>query len=356
MAPTAADVRDVMVDGESGIHTLHPDVQYAPSLRRLTWPNGTIATTYSADEPDRLRGPQHHWAWCDELCAWRYPDQAWAMLMMGLRLGVRPRVLVTTTPRPIPTLRQLISDGLPRVHVTRGTTYDNLANLAPTYRNTILAQYEGTRLGRQELYAELLEDAAGALWRRADIELHRVTQAVPMRRKVVAVDPAVSSEVTSDETGIIVAGLGTDGHAYVLDDLSGRFTPADWARKANDARARWGASHIVAEANQGGDMVLSTLRTANSACPAKLVHAAKGKRSRAEPIAALYEQGRVHHVGSLPLLEDQLCSWDAAANAKSPDRLDALVWALTELGIQSRVGGGFRELQRISGEMPQWRV
>lgn len=327
---TAADARDVMVEGESGILACSPPWGrpiYEPSKRRVTWPNGAIATCYSADEPDRLRGPQHDAAWADELAAWRYPD-AWDQLMMGLRLGQSPRVVVTTTPRPVRLVRDLVR--AKTTHVTRGSTLDNLRNLAPSFRDAVLAKYEGTTLGRQEIYAELLDEAPGALWKRSLIDEHRVAQAPEMRRIVVAIDPATTANADSDETGIVVGGIADNGHAYILADLSMRGSPDTWARRAVGAYRVQKADRIVYEANQGGDMVAHTLRTVDKDAPLRAVHASRGKRTRAEPIAALYEQGRVHHVGSLGQLEDQLCNW-MPGSEDSPDRLDALVWCVTEL-------------------------
>src|SRR5581483_2846921 len=255
VAPTAADVRDVIVEGESGILAVSPGggrPLYEPSKRRLTWPNGAIATTFSADEPARLRGPQHDLAWCDELAAWRYPE-AWDMLMFGLRLGNDPRAVVTTTPRPTKLVRGLIAD--PNVAVTRGRSAENRANLAPAFLDRIVRRFEGTRLGRQELDAELLDDAPGALWSRATVEAARTDAAPELRRIVVAIDPAATSGADADETGIVVAGKDEAGIGYVLDDLSGRYAPAEWARTAIAAWRRHRADRIVAEINNGGEMV-----------------------------------------------------------------------------------------------------
>jgi phage terminase large subunit-like protein len=351
VAATAADARDVVVEGASGLVSICPPWNrplYEPSKRRLTWPNGAIASLYSADEPDRLRGPQHDAAWTDELAAWRYPE-AWDQLMFGLRLGTDPRVIVTTTPRPTPLVRQLIS--LPTTVVTRGTTYENRSHLAGAFYDSIVRQYEGTRMGQQELLAELLDDNPGALFRRDDIEKARVREAPPLVRMVVAIDPAVSTGESSNETGIVVAGLGSDGHGYVLADVSGRLTPYEWAQRAVDSYHAHRADRIVAEKNQGGALVESNLRTVDPRIPYKGVTATRGKKTRAEPAAALYEQGRVHHVGCFPKLEDQMCAWDpsaevarsrresvmaAASRSTSPDRMDALVWALTELLIEAQ--------------------
>jgi phage terminase large subunit-like protein len=325
VGPTAGDVRDVMVEGESGILNcgqVRPT--YEPSKRRLTWPNGAIATTYSADEPDRLRGPQHDAAWADEIAAWRYPA-AWDMMMLGLRLGTDPRVVATTTPKPV----KLVRDLLQTATVTRSTTYDNLDNLAPTFREQILARYEGTRLGRQELMAELLEDVPGALWTRDLIERSRGDAPEHLPRIVVAIDPAVTSGEQSDATGIIVVGADQNV-GWVLEDLSGRFPPDQWARLAVDAYRRWDADRIVAEANNGGDLVASVLHAVDRNVPVRLVRASRGKRARAEPVSALYEQGRIIHAGTFPELEDELCVW-TPDTAESPDRLDAMVWGLTDL-------------------------
>lgn len=325
IGPTAGDARDVMVEGESGILNCGPvRPTYEPSKRRVTWPNGAIATTYSADEPDRLRGPQHDAAWADEIAAWRYPA-AWDMMMLGLRLGADPRVVATTTPKPVKLVRDLLQTAV----VTRSTTYDNLDNLAPTFREQILARYEGTRLGRQELLAELLEDVPGALWTRDLIERSRGVVPDDLSRIVVAVDPAVTSGEDSDQTGIVVVGtIGNVG--YLLEDLSGRFPPEQWARLAVDAYRRWGADRIVAEANNGGDLVTTVLQAVDRNVPVRLVRASRGKRARAEPVSALYEQDRVVHAGTFPELEDELCVW-TPGTTESPDRMDALVWGLTDL-------------------------
>ncbi len=332
VAATAGDARDTMIEGESGLLSVFPNSErprYEPSKRRVTFSNGAIATAFSADEPDRLRGPNHDLAWCDELAAWRYPD-AWDMLIFGLRIGDQPQALVTTTPRPTKIIRELVKRD--DVVVTRGSTFENKQNLAPSFLHEITERYEGTRLGRQELHAEILDDVDGALWNREMIEAARTSTMPDMKRIVVAIDPAVSSKETSAETGIIVAGVDEAGHGYILEDCSIRGTPLEWANEAVAAYHRLQADRIVAEANQGGDMIRHTLDTVDRNIPIRLVHASRGKRVRAEPIAALYEQNRVHHVGSFPDLEDQLCSW-VPDLSNSPDRLDALVWALTELVV-----------------------
>ncbi len=335
VAPTAADVRDTMVEGDSGLLSIYPPHQrpmYEPSKRRITFHNGTTAITYSADEPDRLRGANQDLAWADELAAWRYPE-AWDMLIFGLRIGKNPRAIVTTTPRPIALIKNLI--GRDDVHVTRGSTFDNRANLAPTFLREVTDRYEGTRLGRQELHAEILDDVQGALWDRAVLDDNRVREHPELVRIVVAIDPAISSHTDSAETGIIAAGIDAAGHGYILEDSTVRGTPNEWATAAITAYHKTSADRIIAEANQGGDMVSHTLRTVDANIPLKLVHASRGKRTRAEPVAALYEQGRVSHVGAFNTLEDQLCSWVPGVGP-SPDRLDALVWALTELMVDGQ--------------------
>jgi phage terminase large subunit-like protein len=325
VAETAADVRDTVVEGESGILACSPPwflPTYQPTKRRLTWPNGTIATTYSGDAPEQLRGPQHHFAWCDEIAKWRYAQEAWDNLELGLRLGQHPQVVATTTPRPIPLLRQLLAD--PGTVVTRGATYENTVNLAATFKERILARYEGTRLGRQELYAELLEDTPGALWTRLVLERTRVRQVPPLRRIVIGLDPG-------NDAGILVAALGDDGHGYVLEDLSLSGSPATWAGQAITGYYKYKANLIVAEANHGGDMVITTIATQDAQVATKKVWASQGKYARAEPVSALYEKGRVHHVGMFAELEDELCNWVPGEGLPSPNRLDGLVWALTEL-------------------------
>lgn len=354
VAATAADARDVMVEGESGILAIsRPDFvpRYEPSKRRLTWPNGAMATTYSADEPRALRGPQHDAAWCDELAAWRYPE-SWDMLLFGLRLGQNPRVVVTTTPRPTVLVKSLMAKKT--TVLTRGSTYDNRANLAPEFFDDIVAAYEGTDLGRQEIYGEVIEDLAGALWKRRNIDDNRwgldpetgAPRRLPdLARIVVAVDPSVTSEEGSDETGIIVAGIDgppSKAHAYVLDDLSGRMPAEDWAREACAAYALWDADCIVAEANQGGDLVRTMIKMADPNAHYRKVTATRGKYVRAEPAAALYQQNRVHHVGVFAKLEDQQCNFTVDMDRKtmgSPDRADALVWALYELVVRHRPQG-----------------
>lgn len=357
VARTAADVRDVMVEGESGIMNLpgDPDFRptYEPSKRRITWPNGSQATTFSADEPAALRGPQHHFAWADELAAWPYED-AWDQLMFGLRLGENPRVIVTTTPRPIKIIRELLAQAEQEgpsgsVRVTRGSTRENEANLAKPFLAKLMRKYQGTRLGRQELDAEVLTDTPGALWTRGLMERAREGgKVVPeLKRVIIAIDPAVSTTAPDDvdlgsgkkgkrksnETGILVVGLGVDDHGYVLDDQSGIYTPIQWARKVHALAKTFHADRIVAEINNGGDLVEANMRSVWPNVPYKGVHASRGKRTRAEPIAALYEQDRVHHSAAFPSLEDQCTTWTPDSGEESPDRMDALVWGLTFLMI-----------------------
>ncbi len=307
-----------------------------PTRRKLTWPNGAIALTYSSWQPDQLRGPAFDGAWCDELAAWKYPREAWDNLQFGLRLaptpGGIPQVVVSTTPRPIPLLKELIADRT--TLVTGGTSYDNLANLPESYVERNIHRYEGTRLGRQEIHAELLLDTPGALWTIETLERTRVKDLPALARIVVAVDPAVSSAEGAAETGIIVAGAvpaqrGRPPECFVLDDLTLRGTPHDWASAAVAAYKTFRADRIVAEANQGGEMVAATIHAVDPKVPVLLVRAMRGKYVRAEPVAALYEQGLIHHVGMFPELEDSLVTW--VPGEASPDRLDALVWAVTAL-------------------------
>ena len=341
VAPTAADVRDVMVEGESGIINVCPPwfkPVYQPSIRRLTWPNGAMAITYSADEPERLRGTQHHAGWADELCAWRR-QEAFDQYSLGLRLGNHPQTIVTTTPKPQKLIRDLIADK--RNAVTRGSTFDNAANLSETFIENVKAQYEGTRLGRQEMYAEILDDVPGALWNLAMLEgLRRDIDHRSLKRIVVAVDPAVTSGADADETGIVVAGIDDAGMCYVLDDDSGRYTPDEMMRRIIQLYTRWEADRVIGEVNNGGDLIKSLLYTHDSRIPFTDVRATRGKVSRAEPVAALYEQKKVFHAGVFDALETQMCNFtvdfDKKAMGYSPDRVDALVWALTHLAVKPR--------------------
>jgi phage terminase large subunit-like protein len=330
---TAAEVRDTMLEGESGlIPTQKPwnPCVYEPSKRRVVWQNGAWATCFSGDAPDQLRGPNCHGAWLDELCKYKYSEATWNNLELVLRAGDHPRAVVSTTPRPISILKQLIAD--PQTCMRTWSTYRNLANLAPTFIRRILSRYEGTRLGRQELHAEILGDTPGALWNRDLLESTRVTAPPPLRRIVVGVDPTASVE---NEAGIVVAGLGQDGHGYILEDMSCVGTPAQWGAQVVTAYLKWRADRVIVEANNGGDMCLATIQTAARAAHVevalKKIHASKGKYARAEPVSALYEQQRCHHVGMFATLEDEQCSYTPAESTESPNHLDASVWAITEL-------------------------
>lgn len=365
VAETAADARDVMVgdgkgpDEASGLLQVHQKdfmPLYEPSKRRLTWPNGAIASIYNGNEPDQLRGPQHSAAWCDELCKWRYGQETYDQLQFGLRLGSNPQVLVSTTPKPIKLLKEIMAD--PGTVVTGGSTFENAGNLSPKFLEVVRRKYEGTRLGRQELAAEILEDVPGALWTRENIDKYRITlaklpQMPQMTRIVVAIDPAVTSGEDADETGIIAVGLGTDQRGYVLEDGSGQYAPSAWAKEAIKIYWLKKADRVVAEVNNGGDMVESTLRMVDPNVAYKAVHASRGKVIRAEPVSALYEQGRVSHVGAFLDLEDQLCAFTSdydRAKSGSPDRLDALVWALSELMVEEVAGWGIMEHYRRQSE------
>ncbi len=339
---TPAEVRDVMIANplKSGLLDVFPPAQrpvYLPSRGAIRFHTGAVAHVYSGEEPNSLRGPAHSHAWCDELPKFQYPSDVWNNLMLGLRAGLSPRCVVTTTPLPIPLLRRIMAD--PKTVVTRGTTYENLANLAPTFREQVLRLYEGTRLGRQELMGELLEDTPGALWTYE--RFRHVPAAPPLQQVVVAIDPAVTATAESDETGIVVAGLGEDGCGYVLHDASGRYSPQGWADRALDCAEAFETDHLVAEVNNGGDMVRHTLQLAARArgtfVRVQTITATRGKYLRAEPVAALYEQGRVAHVGppgTFDKLERQMAEW--VPGLASPDRLDALVYSLTTLFVRGR--------------------
>src|SRR5512145_460299 len=330
---TADDARDIMVNGESGILATCPRDErpiYKPSHRCLIWPTGAKSLIFTADEPERLRGKQHSKLWADELGSWRYAD-AWDQAMLGLRLGKNPQAVVTTTPRPTEIIKSLIAD--PTTHITRGTTYDNKANLAKAFFSRIISKYEGTRLGRQELLAEVLDDNPGALWNRKIIDSARVKDYPDLLRIVIAVDPAVSSNPDSDDVGIGAAGLGSDGEVYVLaDDTMSGPTPNEWGAQVVKTFDTWQGDLIVAEVNQGGDLVESNIRAQRDSVPVKKIHAKRSKALRAEPVAALYEQGKVHHVGTFPKLEDEMCDWNPTVpSQRSPNRVDWLVYAVTEL-------------------------
>ena len=331
---THHDVRSVMVEGVSGIMSVHHDADrpvLEASNHRLIWPNGSIAQLFSADDPDSLRGPQFDAAWCDELAKWRRAEATWDMLQFALRLGQQPRQLVTTTPRNIPLLVQLLAD--PMTVVSRAPTVANAENLAPSFVAELQRRYGATALGRQELDGEIITEVAGALWRREWLDEMRVATAPDLVRIVVALDPPVTATQASDACGIVVAGVGEDGRGYVLDDRTVRGRqPHEWARAAIAAYHDHRADRIVAEANQGGEMVVSVLRQVDGTVPVSKVHATRGKWLRAEPVAALYAEGRVAHAGRFDRLEAEMCSFGGATFAgHSPDRLDALVWALTAL-------------------------
>lgn len=347
VAPTNSDIKRVMVEGESGFLAIcwENDKTYkgveigkpvwSPTNRTLVWANGAKVEFYSAEEPERLRGPQFEAAWCDEICAWARQRETWDMLQFTLRLGSHPRVCLTTTPKSDKLIREILAN--PTTAVTYGSTFDNSANLADTYLTAVAAQYEGTRLGRQELYAEILDEAAGALWNRELLEKCEVDIKDPvdfaqqLNRVVVSLDPAVTANAESDMTGIIVAGVDSNGTAYVLEDCTDRYTPEGWASKAIDLYNKYSADRIVAEVNQGGDMVRHTLHTIDDSVPYRAVRASRGKMARAEPVSALYERGLVKHVRGLDELENQMVQWEPLGSIGSPDRLDSLVWAITDL-------------------------
>jgi len=309
---------------------------YEPSKRRLTWQNGAVATMFSAEEPERLRGPQHERIWADELAAWKYLRETWDMAMFGLRLGDRPRTCITTTPKPLPVVREIAKDE--RTVVTRGSTFDNAGNLAPSFLRAIEDKYAGTRLGRQELNAELLDDVPGALWTRDMIDEARKGVRLPdMSRIVVSIDPSGTrgDEDEGDSIGIIVAGKGVDGIGYIMADRTCKLSPDGWGRRSVAAYHEFKADRIIAERNFGGAMVEHVIRTIDRSVSYSEVVASRGKIVRAEPVAALYEQGKVRHVAGMERLEDQMCSMtsDGYLGEGSPDRVDALVWALTELMV-----------------------
>ncbi|WP_338027990.1 DNA-packaging protein [Croceibacterium selenioxidans] len=339
IAPTFQDARDTCIEGESGLLAVLPKTcveTYNRSLGELILFNGTRYKLFSATEPERLRGPQHHFAWCDELAA--FPDPAaWDQMLFGLRLGQHPQVIATTTPKPTPLILKLVrTEG---VMITRGSTFDNAANLPEGTLAHLRDRYEGTRLGRQELFAELLENVEGALWTADMIDGQRVRSMPDLQRVVVAVDPSgTKGNGGGDDIGIVAAGKGRDGRFYVLEDASCNLSPDGWARQVARTYDKWSADRVVAEANFGGAMIESVLRTAAPHLPIKMVTASRGKVVRAEPIAALYEQGKVSHVGEFGLLESQMCFMTGAGfkGEGSPDRVDALVWALTELSGAGR--------------------
>ncbi|PPD44519.1 MAG: ATP-binding protein [Methylocystis sp.] len=334
---TAADVREVMIEGVSGllaVHAARERPRWESSRRRLVWDSGVVAQAFSAEDPESLRGPQFHAAWCDELAKWRYARETWDMLQFGLRLGDWPRQLVTTTPRPMPLLKELIVH--PSTVLTRALTRENAAHLAPSFLESVIAQYAGTRLGRQELDGEIVEERKDALWTRDMLEAARVAEAPALSRIVVAVDPPASSGKRADNCGILAAGADVDGAIFVIADATlSAARPAQWARAAIALYHKLSADALVAEVNQGGEMVRAVLNEADASAPVTMVRATRGKYLRAAPVAQLYEQGRVKHVGAFPALEDEMCDFglDGLSSGRSPDRLDALVWAIAALAL-----------------------
>ncbi|CAH1656702.1 hypothetical protein CHELA1G11_13167 [Hyphomicrobiales bacterium] len=337
-----------MIEGVSGLLAIHPRHErptWTPTRRRLEWPNGAVAQAFSAEDPEQLRGPQFEAAWADELCKWRHAQETWDMLQFGLRLGTRPRQVVTTTPRPIPLLKKLTAD--PRTALSRAATRANAFHLAPAFLDTIVGRYAGTRLGRQELDGEIVEERADALWNRQAIEAGRADRAPPLTRIVVAVDPPASSGRRADACGIVAAGIDAGGQVFVLEDATReRARPAEWAAAAVALYRRLEADALVAEVNQGGEMVAAVIREIDPGVPVTAVRATRGKYLRAEPVAALYEQGRVHHVGALPVLEDEMADFGPGglSSGRSPDRLDALVWAVTALALTGQAEPRVRRL------------
>ena len=314
------------------IHPAHQRPKYEPSKKQITWPNGAIAQLFSAEDPDGLRGPQFGAAWCDELAKWRYAEKTWDMLQFALRLGAHPRQVVTTTPRPISLLKQILADAATRV--SRSRTIDNAKHLSPTFIADMRKRFGASALARQELDGELIEDRSDALWQRQAIEMARVSEVPPLRRVVVAVDPPVTSGAKADACGIVIAGIGADGRGYVLADRTLRgHAPTVWAKAAVTAFHEFAADRIVAEVNQGGELVEGVIRQIDPDVPVRRVRATRGKWVRAEPVAALYERGLVSHAGAFAALEDQMCDYgpDGLTGGGSPDRMDALVWALTDL-------------------------
>ncbi len=328
---TALDVRQTMIEiNPSSILKQSPDdfrPIYEPSKRQLTWPNGSIGLIYYGDEPDQLRGPQPHFAWIDELAKFKYSGDLWDQLEMVMRSGDKPEVLVTTTPRSIPVIKMILKD--PETVDVVGSTFENEANLAPKFLRRILKKYDGTRLGRQELLGQILDDAPGALWKRDQIEEDRCSEFPPLVRIVVAIDPAPTSTDESDDTGIVVAGLGENGHGYILAAKSIHDVPNVWAKEAISLYHLHKADRIIGERNNGGDMIETVIRAINKNVSYSTVWASRGKVTRAEPVAALSEKHEIHHVGTFSDLEDQLCQWEQGM--KSPDLLDAMVWAIAEL-------------------------
>lgn len=331
IGPTAGDVRDYMVYGPSGLLASAREGEtpvYEPSKRLLTWPNGAQAHLYTSEEPKHLRGPQHDTAWCDELCAWENQQEVWDMMQFGLRMG-EPRVIVTTTPRPQKLLRELMT--AESTVISSGSTFDNEENLAPEFIRAMRKKYAGTALGEQELYAKILSDVKGALWKKEHIK-HCTKENLPyIEKTVVAIDPSVAESGDGDECGILVMGLDGEGQVYILSDMSGNYSPNEWAAVANDLCLEYSVDCVVAERNNGGALVESVLRAFGVSTKVNLVWAAKSKKARAEPLVLLYEQGKVYHFGVMQKLEDEMVTWSAKAGEASPNRIDALVWGAFEL-------------------------
>lgn len=331
---TENDVRQVMIEGESGLLSVYPPEKrplYEPSKRQITWPNGTIATTYSAELYEQLRGPQFDAAWIDELAKFTYPEKVWDQLMFSLRLGKKPRVIITTTPKPLPFLKKLMKE--PGVFITKGSTFENARHLAKPFLQTMKLKYENTLLGKQELFADIIEENhCENLWTPTLLENAKKNyKDLSLKRIVISIDPAVTSNTNSDETGIIVAGINSENYGVVLEDLSLKTSPYQWAKRAIDAYHEFKADRIIAEVNMGGDLVESMIRVQDPNVSFKSVRASRGKYSRAEPIASLYQQNRIWHKKAFLELEKQMLYYAFEGNKKSPDRLDALVWGLTEL-------------------------
>lgn len=338
VAESFGDGRDYCIEGETGIKTLHPDLDWHRGYGEMTFPSGAKGKIFSAEDPESLRGPNNYFAWCDEIAKWRYLKQTWDMLMYTMRKG-DPRVVVSTTPKPYAFLKEI--KGRPNTVVTRGRTYDNIANLAPVYIDQVIKPYEGTEQGRQELDAEDLEDTADALWKRGTIEALRISRMPDLTTIAVGIDPNATG--TGDDAGIITAGIGPcnckgtwETHGFVLSDDTTSGGPRVWARDGVTAYHKFKADQLIAEDNNGGEMVEITIGTIPGAPPVKRIHASRGKHTRAQPVAMLYEQGKVHHVGTFAALEDELCTW--VPGMASPNRLDALVWALTEVLIGTSEG------------------
>ncbi len=350
VAETYGDAREIMIEGQSGLRAITLKSErpaYETSRRRLVWPNGAIAYCFSAEDPDGLRGFQFDVAWSDELCKWRYPEQTWSNLQLALRLGENPQQVVTTTPKPMPLLKRLLQ--AETTVTSRATSYDNRDNLAGSFLTEIVRQYEGTRLGRQELMGDIVEEAEGALWTWRMIEASRISGLPTLDRIVVAVDPPASSGPDADACGIIIAGcamVGKHMNGFVIADRSApRLSPQDWGERVIAAYHQYEANFVLVESNQGGEMARHVLQQIDKSVPVKMAFAGKAKRARAEPVALLYQQNRVRHLGQFPELEDEMTSFTGhRVGEKSPDRLDALVWALTEIVVNAQKDPTIRSL------------